>query len=223
VTESQWRKGKYVKRSHENVFLTHAKHRNGWVDYSQILHIDSHWVPSDIFEATPKSVGGLGRLWVRMLGFPVDFDIGFWHRVVRSRCFTAKVDQSKAWSRSGTIIARRLVGEKDAWGSPISTVRCTASLYNLGIHHRRVQWLWWIGRNKYYRDGKLHGVRQAPNLCISSAVCNRAPNNWRACRPTFFHALEAIQRWSAICRVWPWTLTYQKFLLCISRQDHTKN
>ena len=30
--------------------------------------------------------------------------------------------------------------------------------------------------------------------------------------------LEAIQRWSAICRVWPWTLTYQKFLLCISSQ-----
>jgi len=28
--------------------------------------------------------------------------------------------------------------------------------------------------------------------------------------------LETIQRWSAICRVWPWTLTYQKFLLCIS-------
>ena len=31
--------------------------------------------------------------------------------------------------------------------------------------------------------------------------------------------LEAIQRWSAICRVWSWTLTYQKFLLCISSQD----
>jgi len=30
--------------------------------------------------------------------------------------------------------------------------------------------------------------------------------------------LEAIQRWSAICRVWPWTSTYQKFLLCISSQ-----
>jgi len=30
--------------------------------------------------------------------------------------------------------------------------------------------------------------------------------------------LEAIQRWSAICGVWPWTLTYQKFLLCISSQ-----
>jgi len=30
--------------------------------------------------------------------------------------------------------------------------------------------------------------------------------------------LEAIQRWSAICCVWPWTLTYQKFLLCISSQ-----
>jgi len=28
--------------------------------------------------------------------------------------------------------------------------------------------------------------------------------------------LEAIQRWSEICCVWPWTLTYQKFLLCIS-------
>jgi len=30
--------------------------------------------------------------------------------------------------------------------------------------------------------------------------------------------LEAFQRWSAICSVWPWTLTYQKFLLCISSQ-----
>jgi len=30
------------------------------------------------------------------------------------------------------------------------------------------------------------------------------------------HKLEAIQRWSAICHVWPWTLTCQKFLLCIS-------
>jgi len=30
--------------------------------------------------------------------------------------------------------------------------------------------------------------------------------------------LEATQRWSAICRVWPSTLTYQKFLLCISSQ-----
>jgi len=28
--------------------------------------------------------------------------------------------------------------------------------------------------------------------------------------------LEATQRWSAICHMWPWTLTYQKFLLCIS-------
>jgi len=28
--------------------------------------------------------------------------------------------------------------------------------------------------------------------------------------------LEAIQRWSVICRMWPWNLTYQKFLLCIS-------
>jgi len=33
-----------------------------------------------------------------------------------------------------------------------------------------------------------------------------------------YQILEAIRRWSAICRVWPWTLTYQKFLLCISSQ-----
>jgi len=31
--------------------------------------------------------------------------------------------------------------------------------------------------------------------------------------------LEAIQRWSAICRMWRWTLTYQKFLLCVSSQS----
>ena len=30
--------------------------------------------------------------------------------------------------------------------------------------------------------------------------------------------LEATRRWSAICREWPWTLTYQKFLLCVSSQ-----
>jgi len=32
--------------------------------------------------------------------------------------------------------------------------------------------------------------------------------------------LEAIQRWSAICRVWRWTLTYKKFILCIFSQGH---
>ena len=32
------------------------------------------------------------------------------------------------------------------------------------------------------------------------------------------YQLEAIQRWSAICCVWPWTLTYQKLLLCVSSQ-----
>ena len=31
--------------------------------------------------------------------------------------------------------------------------------------------------------------------------------------------LEATQRWSAIYCEWPWTLTYQIFLLCISSQD----
>jgi len=30
--------------------------------------------------------------------------------------------------------------------------------------------------------------------------------------------LEAIQRWSATCRVRPWTLAYQEFLSCISSQ-----
>jgi len=28
--------------------------------------------------------------------------------------------------------------------------------------------------------------------------------------------LEAVQRWSAICCMWPWTMNYQKFLLCLS-------
>jgi len=44
-------------------------------------------------------------------------------------------------------------------------------------------------------------------LLRDAVVCIR---NWQK--------FEAIQRWSAICRVWPWTLTYQKFLLCISSQ-----
>ena len=30
--------------------------------------------------------------------------------------------------------------------------------------------------------------------------------------------MRSHQRWSAICCVWPWTLTYQKFLLCVSSQ-----
>jgi len=34
--------------------------------------------------------------------------------------------------------------------------------------------------------------------------------------PVIGTKLEVIQRWLAICRMWPWTLTYQKFLLCIS-------
>jgi len=39
------------------------------------------------------------------------------------------------------------------------------------------------------------------------------------CQPSNpYTKLEAIQRWSTICRVWPWTLTYQKFPLCISSQ-----
>jgi len=37
--------------------------------------------------------------------------------------------------------------------------------------------------------------------------------------PSKHFKLEAILRWSAICRMWPWTLTYQKFLLCFSSQD----
>jgi len=39
-----------------------------------------------------------------------------------------------------------------------------------------------------------------------------------ACDPSVWRQLEAIQRLLAICRVWPWTLTNQKFLLCISSQ-----
>jgi len=32
------------------------------------------------------------------------------------------------------------------------------------------------------------------------------------------HGVEAIQRLSATCRMWPWTLTYQKIPLCVSSQ-----
>jgi len=43
----------------------------------------------------------------------------------------------------------------------------------------------------------------------------------------FEGGIEAIQRWSAICRVWPWTLTYQKsfcaFLARVKTYTHTKN
>jgi len=34
--------------------------------------------------------------------------------------------------------------------------------------------------------------------------------------------VEAVQRWSAICRVWPWTFTYQKIFLCISSQGQDR-
>jgi len=42
------------------------------------------------------------------------------------------------------------------------------------------------------------------HFCATFASCHFANSR-----------LEAIQRCSAICRVWPWTLTYQKFHLCI--------
>jgi len=47
----------------------------------------------------------------------------------------------------------------------------------------------------------------------------KGSNAWQMTRKwTKLVEVEAIQSWSAICRVWPWTLTYQTFLLFISSQ-----
>jgi len=67
------------------------------------------------------------------------------------------------------------------------------------------------------------------HLCIKSATLTRMvfgigiasiqlPSRLSICTTCAckYRKLEAIQTWSAICRVWSWTLTYQKFLLCIS-------
>jgi len=50
---------------------------------------------------------------------------------------------------------------------------------------------------------------------------SRPRNNWYMNDYKPQPQLEAIQRWSAICHALPWTLTYQKFLLCIS--SHSQN
>ena len=39
----------------------HAQSGNGWIDFNQILHIDSLGGRSDMFEATSKLVQGFGR------------------------------------------------------------------------------------------------------------------------------------------------------------------
>jgi len=40
--------------------------------------------------------------------------------------------------------------------------------------------------------------------------------NMLKCNSDFRKKQEAIQRWSMICFVWPWTVTHPKFFLCIS-------
>ena len=53
-------------------FFTHAHSGNGWIDFNQILHIDSLGGRSDIFEAASKLVQGLGR------GRGVKFPLSHW-------------------------------------------------------------------------------------------------------------------------------------------------
>jgi len=111
---------------------------------------------------------------------------------------------------------------------------------------------WQLDNNiSQYRHTYKHSVNHyndAPLTSVRFAMCNKYHATNLYChfiKPAYFHnpcskmrmwlriglnynKLEAIQKWSAICRVWPWTLTYQKFLLCVSSQGqdlytHTKN
>jgi len=79
----------------------------------------------------------------------------------------------------------------------------------------RVRWksLWQVHRG-FPRESVSEGI-----LKISLYICRSYDQKLSATLSmNTVYKLEAIQRWSAICRVWPWTLTYQKFLLCISSQ-----
>ena len=72
---------------------------------------------------------------------------------------------------------------------------------------RSLQSLWatsWSDTFHFILHTFLHAI-------IVFFFCNTChTNNW--------WKLEAIQRWLAICHMWPWTTTHQKFLLCISGQ-----
>jgi len=59
------------------VFFTHAQVRNGRIDLNQILHVNSLWGRSNIFDMTSKSVEGFRRGGVRKSASPIDFSIGF--------------------------------------------------------------------------------------------------------------------------------------------------
>ena len=69
---------------------------------------------------------------------------------------------------------------------------------------------WCVADNETDKSGVVLTTTQQPYVSTVNLTC-------QFYRP-ITNKLEAIQRWSAICRVWPWTLTYQKFLLCISSQ-----
>jgi len=64
------------------------------------------------------------------------------------------------------------------------------------------------------------GTKSAIYVCLSGPVGQTIYRRWRGSSVLWLYylKLDAIQRWSAICRVWPWTLTYQKVLLCFSSQ-----
>ena len=60
-------------------------------------------------------------------------------------------------------------------------------------------------------------------ISASHSVFKHSVENIHQLQQKHDQSLEAIQRLLAICRMWPWTLTYQKFLLCISSQGQNKN
>ena len=69
--------GRTVLQTVAQTRFTHAQSDNGWVDFSQILHIDSLGGRSDIFETVSKLVQGFGRIGVRIFAYPIDSSIGF--------------------------------------------------------------------------------------------------------------------------------------------------
>jgi len=95
----------------------------------------------------------------------------------------------------------------------------------------RLKWL--STKNKHLAPWNTSTLTCYRNCCINSHQSLQIDKDhqtlcgWFKCAqqtqyggqlPHWMKKLEAIQRWSAICHMWPWSLTYQKFLLCISNQ-----
>jgi len=89
-----------------------------------------------------------------------------------------------------------------------------------------IQWQDWNMEDLL--NAEVHHSMVARGRHTSSPVSTLPTQKHAAsCRNRLQIQLEATHRWSAICRVWPWTLTYQKFLCAflarVKTYTHTKN